>query len=166
MWIDERGSQVLELGECRRLLALAAKEQRHGHLGIAEGADHAPTVLPVNYTMSGPDIVVVVGEGLFQNINNRLVAFEVDGVDRHGEVFGTPDETAWSVLARGLASEELRPAPGLPLPIPEVAEPGHRRVRIRTDLLTGRKLGHAPATAKPQPTQPPSTLHLVKTDIE
>ena len=49
MWTDERGSQVLEIAECRRLLSLGAKEGRRGHLGIP---DHGtPLVLPVNATV-------------------------------------------------------------------------------------------------------------------
>lgn len=140
MWIDERGSEVLDLAECRRLLALGAKQQRHGHIGISSGGDQAPTVMPVNYTMAGLDILVVVGEGVFQQVANRLVAFEVDGVDHHGDCIGAPSDTQWSVLARGLAMEDTS-GTRVALPTPEVVEPGRRVVRIRTDLLSGRKLG-------------------------
>lgn len=38
MWFDERGSEVLTLAECRRLVALGAHDRGHGHLGlISEG---------------------------------------------------------------------------------------------------------------------------------
>ena len=47
MWIDERGSEVLMIPECRRMLALGAKQGRHGHLGIPQ--EGAPLVLPVDY---------------------------------------------------------------------------------------------------------------------
>lgn len=139
MWIDERGSQVLELAECRRLLALGAKQHRHGHLGVADG-DGAPTVLPVNYVMSGLDVVILVGEGLFRHLENRLVAFEVDGADGAENVPAGGGATAWSVLVKGLALEQEGPAPSSILPALLVAEPGHRVVRIRTDVLTGRRL--------------------------
>ena len=135
MWIDERGSQVLMLPECRRLLALGAKQRRHGHLGISQQG--APVVLPLDYAVIGPDVVLRTGEGLFERMSGRLVAFQVDGVDR---------EQAWSVLVQGLAIEEDPASLGNCVPTPEVAEPGHRFVRIRSDAVTGRRLGPKPAT--------------------
>lgn len=130
MWIDERGSDVLGLPECRRLLALGAKRHRPGHLGIA--GDGAPTVLPVDYAVSGPDVVICVGEGLFRHIAGTLVAFQVDGID---------DGRAWSVLVRGLAEPVQPQQVGGRLPATRVPEPGHRIVRIRSDVTTGRRLG-------------------------
>lgn len=138
MWIDERGSEVLELPECRRLLSLGAKEHRHGHLGVADG--EAPVVLPVNYVMSDGDILIVVGEGLFHRLPNRLVSFQVDGILSSQSVLKS-DETRWSVLVKGLATEEREPPGKDHLPVPEVPEPGRRVVRIRADAVTGRKLG-------------------------
>ena len=76
--IDDPGSEVLTLPECRRLLAVGAKEQRHGHLGVPK--DGAPLVLPVDYAVHGPDVVLRIGEGLFHEVHTRLVAFQVDGV--------------------------------------------------------------------------------------
>ena len=141
MWIDERGSEVLDPAECHRLLALGAKQGLHGHIGIAE--DGAPLVLPVNYAADGSDVVLRIGEGLFERVARaRLIALQVDGVDA-GRV--------WSVLVRGLATEEHDKEKGghFPehLPEPAVTEPGHRIVRIRTDVVTGRRL--APASAPP-----------------
>ena len=78
MWIDDRGSEVLTLPECHRLLAIGAKEHRHGHLGVPK--DGAPLVLPVDYAVHGPDVVLRIGEGLFHQVDARLVAFQVDGV--------------------------------------------------------------------------------------
>lgn len=153
MWIDERGSEVLELPECRRLLALGAREGRHGHLGIAD--DVAPTVLPVNYAMHDLDIVILVGEGLFQRIDEQLVAFQVDGITRAGSL-GLHEVTPWSVLVQGLAMEEPVLAVGRQDPVVEVAEPGHRVIRIRTDVVTGRRLGRQEPVE-----QPVRTLHLV-----
>lgn len=127
-WIDERGSEVLEAPECRRLLALGAKEGRHGHVAVAE-AD-TPVVLPVDYTVYQGDIVVLVGEGLFHRLDGRLVAFQVDGTD--GQL--------WSVLAQGLAAESHDPEAAAHLPHPHVARPGRRVIRIRTDVLSGRRV--------------------------
>jgi pyridoxamine 5'-phosphate oxidase-like protein len=103
MWIDDRGSEVLTLSEWRRLLAVAAKEHRHGHLGVAK--DRAPLVLPVAYAVHGPDVVLRIGEGLFHQVDTRLVAFQVDGVTKMGGVEGDQSKT-WSVLIQGLAIED------------------------------------------------------------
>ena len=121
-------------------------------------------MLPVNYVMRGLDVVVVVGDGLFHRIENRLVTFQVDGVGGGSErFFGVQDMTPWSVLVKGLATEEPMPVAGGQLPVLEVAEPGHRVVRIRTDVLTGRKLGHRQGSSE-QST--PLSLHLVPQDTE
>lgn len=143
MWIDERGSDVLGLQECLRLLAVGALEHRPGHLGIAaepppwqagaSGGD-APTVLPVDYAFTGRDVVIRVGEGLFTKIADKLVAFEVDGVEEGRD---------WSVLIRGLAQPIESVDVGPRLPVPRVAEPGRRFVRIRSDVVRGRRLGMA-----------------------
>ncbi len=129
MWIDERGSSVLERGECLRLLALGSKERRHGHLGVGQAG--APLVLPLDYVVHGPDVVVLMGEGLFARVEQAgLVAFQVDG-----EAGGNQ----WSVLVRGLAGVEDDGGAGAEWPVPRVASPGHRLVRIRTDVITGRR---------------------------
>lgn len=163
MWIDERGSEVLDLPECRRLLALAAKEHHHGHIGIPAG-EEAPTVLPLNYILWDLDVVVVVGEGLFHRLVNRLVSFQVDGSDSPQSSFGGGDTRLWSVLVRGLATEERHPDADRLLPVLEVAEPGHRVVRIRTDVMTGRKLGFRQALSENAPTEEirPVYPHLVR----
>ncbi len=130
MWIDERGSEVLDLPECRRLLAVGAQQGRLGHLGIP--AAGGPLVLPVNYRVHGPDLVVRIGEGLFGHVEQAgQVSLEVDD----GEA--TPP---WSVLVRGLAVEETESWVGADAPVPAVADAGHRLIRIRADRVTGRRL--------------------------
>jgi thioredoxin 1 len=158
VWIDERGSEVLGVPECRRLLAVGAKGHEHGHLGIAAepppdqlagSAWDAPTVLPVDYAVSGPDVMICVGEGLFSRIAGRMVAFQVDGVE---------GDRAWSVLIRGLAQPVERADVGPRLPIPQVATPGERLVRIRSDVVSGRRLGKATsASGTRNPRRPPPT---------
>lgn len=134
MWLDQRGSEVLNRNECIRLLALAAG--RIGRVGLlhSEGV----VIEPVNYRMLDHDIIIQVGLGSMLDAarNEAIVAFEVDEVD-------AASGKAWSVLVRGLATvldEEdkpagARPADGEPL----VLEPGSSFVRIRTDVLTGRR---------------------------
>ncbi len=135
---------MLGVPECRRLLAVGAREHRPGHLGFTsepmpglsgDSAPTAPTVLPVDYALWGPDVVVQVGEGLFRHIAGRLVAFQVDGVE---------NGRAWSVLVRGPAVP-TEPEAVPQLPVPRVAKPGARLVRIRSDVVTGRRLGAGPA---------------------
>jgi len=135
MWIDERGSEVLALGECHRLLAVGAQEHRHGHLGVAQLG--APLVLPLDYAVHGPDVVVRIGDGLFQRVNGRLVAFQVDGVTVSSEGLGS--QRLWSVLLRGLAIEEHGAIASSHIPDPRVPEPGERVVRLRADVVTGRR---------------------------
>ncbi|MDA8072620.1 MAG: pyridoxamine 5'-phosphate oxidase family protein [Actinomycetota bacterium] len=130
MWFDERGSEVLTLPECQRLVALAFQENIHGHLGLC--GQGAPIVLPVDFTVDGPDVVLLVGEGLFMEIaEHHLVALQIDGEDAGQR---------WSVLIRGYATEIDALPPDVPSPVPHVAQPGHRLVRIRSDIETGRRL--------------------------
>jgi len=150
MWIDERGSEVLSIAECRRLLALGAKEHHHGHLGIPKTG--APLVLPVDYAVDGTAIVIQLGAGLFDHVNGQLVAFQVDS-SSHGVGCDPNDEGArfrWSVLVRGLASELDSQVTLTHLPAPRVADPGHRLVQIRSDVVTGRRL-RADADGAPGP---------------
>jgi len=140
MWFDERGSEVLTLPECRRLMALAAKQRIHGHLGLC--GQGAPVVLPVDFTVDGPDIVLMVGDGLAAEIaSHNLVAFQVDGEERGRR---------WSVLVRGYATEIEQVPPSSALPTPRVSLPGHRLVRIRSDVETGRRLAER-GTESPTP---------------
>ena len=99
-------------------LAIGAKEQRHGHLGVPQ--DGAPLVLPVDYAVHGPDVVLRIGEGLFHQLDGRLVAFQVDGVSRMGD----QSERIWSVLVQGLAIEDSENVPTSHVPHPEVVDPG------------------------------------------
>jgi hypothetical protein len=146
MWIDDRGSEVLALGECRRLLALGAKTGLHGHLGIAK--EGAPLILPVDFTTDGSDVIVRVGDHVFDQIDGALVAFQVDNAGSPGPV---GDEGRWSVLVRGFVDGGLEPSGAAALPHPRVAEPGQHLVCIRGDVVTGRRLrppaspGAAPA---------------------
>lgn len=140
MWIDGRGSEVLALAECHRLLALGARQGLHGHLGLA--GDGAPVVEPLDYAVSGHDVVVRVGDGLCRRAAGELVAFLVDGVGGAATVAG--DEHPWSVLVRGLAIAEDPATLGPHVPVPRVAEPGSRVLRIRADVVSGRRL-RAPA---------------------
>jgi len=131
MWVDERGSEVLGIAECRQLLAIAASKGVPGHLGIFS-AD-APTVLPVDYVVNGPDVVLRVGDGLFSHVTGQIVAFEVEGTGDDGR--------PWSVLVRGLARSEPDGDAMAGAPRPRVTKPGRHLVRIQAHVVTGRRLG-------------------------
>ncbi|HEX6393367.1 MAG TPA: pyridoxamine 5'-phosphate oxidase family protein [Acidimicrobiales bacterium] len=134
MWVDERGSDVLGPAECHQLLAIGARRHLPGHLGIPDL--DAPTVLPVDYLVDGHDVLIRVGESLFARVEGKLVAFEVEAPD---------DDRPWSVLVKGLALPEAFEAVPGKVPVPRAARPGHRLVRIRSDAVTGRRLGQRPA---------------------
>ena len=137
MWIDGKGSTVLPGPECRRLLALAAKDGRIGRLGIA--TDQAPVVIPVNFAIHEDQVLARVGAGfLSEAAAGRLVAFEVDHIDEESR-------TAWSVLARGLATLVEQPTDTeLAAVRPLVPEPGEMVLLIRPDVLTGRRFNLRP----------------------
>lgn len=133
MWIDGKGATVLPTPECKRLLAVAAKADGIGRLGIA--TDQAPIVIPVNFSVHDAEVVIRVGAGFFSHAAaGQLVAFEVDYVDADGG-------TAWSVLVRGLARliESPTEAELSTAAHPLVPEPGDMLLVVRPDILTGRR---------------------------
>jgi nitroimidazol reductase NimA-like FMN-containing flavoprotein (pyridoxamine 5'-phosphate oxidase superfamily) len=134
MWIDQRGSEILPVPECLRLLALAAKEDQVGRLAVADG--QAILVVPLNFTYHDSGVLVRIGPGrLSELVPGSLVAFEVDRMEpEHGR--------AWSVLVHGLAStldpgDSGRGAGAMPRP--SVPEPGEEVLVIRVDVVTGRR---------------------------
>ena len=130
---DRNGLTVLGRDECLRLL-------RGATLGrIAVSMDALPAVFPVNYRMLGDDVVFRTGTGskLRAAVAKAIVAFEVDETGREGH-------TAWSVLVTGAAAELMDPrdvaaADGLRLR-PWLPEQPSRWVRIRTQMVSGRRL--------------------------
>lgn len=130
---DRNGLAVLGRDECLALL-------RHSDLGrVAVSVGALPAVFPVNYRMLGDDVVFRTGTGskLHAAVTNAIVAFEVDAVDRE-------HRAGWSVLVTGTASELLDPreianADGLGLE-PWLQGPLSRWVRVRTQMLSGRRL--------------------------
>jgi hypothetical protein len=133
MWVDQRGSEVLTVPECHRLLAVAAKEGLTGRLAV--GNDTAPIVVPVNFAVLDHQILIRIGTGtLLESAVGRLVAFETDDLDRvNGQ--------AWSVLVRGLAAV-LEPTETIDrhhLPHPLVLWPGNTVLVVRPDVVSGRR---------------------------
>ncbi len=141
MWIDARGSEVLDEPECRRLLAVAAERGWYARVGVA--TDGAPVVVPVDFALDGREVVVILGHGFVgRSVPDSLVAIEVDGIDDDGR--------AWSVLVRGFAErmpDDREGLAGARLPSPRVARPGDVVVRIRSDVVTGRRFPPGPPGA-------------------
>jgi len=145
MWMDAKGSDVLSPPECKRLLAVAAKDGLTGRLGVP--TDRAPVITPVNFTFVDHQIVLRVGAGFIAGAaGGRLIAFEVDHVDSDGGV-------AWSVLVRGLATlvEVPEVAQLASAPRPSVPEPGAMVLTIRPDVVTGRRFAIRPRAARAMP---------------
>lgn len=124
---------MLVPSECKRLLAVTAKNGGIGRLGIP--TDQAPVVVPVNFSLRHGDVVIRTGVGFVsRTASDRLVAFEIDHVD--------PERgTAWNVLVRGLATlvesptrSELDDAVR-----PLVPEPGDMLLVLRPDIVSGRR---------------------------
>lgn len=140
MWTDDHGSEVLVLEECHRLLELAAAEGVHGHLGFRDSG--APTVLPLDFGLDGPHLVVRIGDGLHRRVAGvQMVAFQVDGQE---------DGRVWSVLVRGYAEDAPHPPAGRE-PRPQTPSSGTRLVRITADVVTGRRFVPRPAADRSRP---------------
>ena len=135
MLIDH-GLELLAEEDCFELLAAH-------HVGrVAVTVSALPAVFPVNYALMDGAIVFRTGEGtkLQAALRNAVVAFEIDEFDGFGH-------GGWSVLAVGMADEltgtALERARELPLR-PWADGERDRYVRIVPELLSGRRIVHAP----------------------
>ncbi len=142
MPLDRNGLEVLAREECLDLL-------RTSTLGrVAATIAALPVVLPVNYGVLGGDVVFRTGVGtkLATAVTNAVVAFEVDQVGS--------DRTGWSVLVTGIASEvtdvdELAAASAV-LPDTWLPETPTHVVRVRSDLMSGRRIPARDGLPSPQ----------------
>ncbi len=134
MWVDQRGSEIIPLNECLRLLAVSAKQGTVGRLAVSR--QQAPLIQPVNFSFKERRVLVRLGPGaMVSAAAGGLVAFEIDDLDRDAG-------RAWSVLVRGLAvplGEPERLASVHVAPIPLVPSPGDTVLAIRLDVVTGRR---------------------------
>lgn len=133
MRTDERGSEILDRGECLRLLA--SRSGNVGRVGFVN-EQALPTILPVNYVFMNLDIVFRTGVGDVASAvdDKRVVAFEVDDQD-------VKTGRCWSVLVRGVAAffadDSIGSGPELPRAFVPVQ--GSRVVRVRSTIVTGRR---------------------------
>jgi nitroimidazol reductase NimA-like FMN-containing flavoprotein (pyridoxamine 5'-phosphate oxidase superfamily) len=144
---DDRGGtgfEALGEAECLELLGLGTI----GRVAVTMGA--IPAVFPVNYRFADGAIHFRTGEGtkLFAATRNKVVAFQVDEIDRLYHA-------GWSVLAVGTALElkesvDLAWATHLPL---RAWAPGMREhfVRIVPELVSGRRIIPGHGESQPWP---------------
>lgn len=133
MEVDRNGLEVLDRGECLRLLSHASL----GRVAFTSGA--LPRVLPVSFHLDEKRILVRTRRGSQLNaaLRDSVVAFEVDDIDAHAH-------TGWSVAVTGLATE-IADTHDLDQTNQEpfdrwTSTPGDSLVAISTDLLTGRRI--------------------------
>lgn len=139
MLIDE-GLELLTEDDAWALV----QEEDLGRIGVSMGA--LPAIFPVNYVVLDDAVVFRTSPGskLSAALANAIVAFEVDHHDRR-------DRSGWSVLIVGLA--EVAHDVGLAArAVAAGLEPyaeGRRGnlVRIRPELVSGRRVVHEPADA-------------------
>lgn len=148
---DTHGLEVLDRPECLALL-------RSVPLGRIVFTDRAlPAVQPVNFTVAEGNVVIRTSAGskLAAAARRAVVAFEVDEYD-------AATRTGWSVVIVGQAElvsdpRELEVLETLPL---ETWAPGLRNhfIRIRPEIMTGRKIPGTVTSTVPDSTVPDSTL--------
>jgi len=133
---DRNGLEVLEREVCLHLLAGATL----GRVGISSGA--LPTILPVNFTFDGHEILIRTGVGtkLHAALDGAVVAFEVDDFD-------TMYHSGWSVVVTGPAREITDPeelARVEHLPIAHWAPQDGHVMAIDPAIVSGRRIvpGH------------------------
>jgi hypothetical protein len=135
---ETAGLRILSRGECLALLAAAP-------VGRIVFTDRAlPAVQLVNYLLDGDHIVIRTraGSKLAAAARRAVVAFEIDEID-------AADHAGWTVTVVGEATvvrapEEVSRLAALPL---RPWAPGVREdfIRVKVDLVDGRRLGLAPA---------------------
>ncbi len=130
--VDRNGLEILSREESLRLVGTT----RLGRVAVVVGG--LPVVLPVNFALMGEDVVfrTATGTKLLAAISRSPVSFEVDAGD-------VPTSLGWSVLITGVASEITRPderAAADGLGVETWVDERHRYVRIRADVVSGRRL--------------------------
>jgi uncharacterized protein len=133
MTLIDNGLEILSPDQCRDLL----RRTTFGRVAVTVAA--LPAIFPVNYAVTGDQIVFRTGEGtkLRAALERAVVAFQIDHIDESAG-------SGWSVMAVGMAEEitdphEIRAAERLGLH-PFAAGDRSHFVRIRPEFLSGRRI--------------------------
>ncbi len=131
--MDKSGLEVLSESDCFALLATAP-------IGRIVYSDRAlPVIVPVNYTVDGDDVVIRTGRRsrLATHAAGHVIAFEVDEID-------AASHSGWSVVLTGflqLVEDPVDVARLERMGLRSWAPTAHDRyVRLRPDLVTGRRI--------------------------
>jgi uncharacterized protein len=133
--VDRNGLEVLSREDCLLLLETAVL----GRVAVSSGA--LPTILPVNFTYDGRQILIRTGRGtkLDAATRNTVVAFEVDQIE-------PARDAGWSVVVTGVARELTDPgemaAAQHPLLVrwASASSADDRIVAISPDVISGRRV--------------------------
>ena len=105
---------------------------------LAWQGEHAPTVVPVNFTVDGRTVRIrtTAYSEAGRQCDDSPVAFQVDSIDAEGR-------SGWSVLMRGRAHLEYGVRSDSADPEPWLSGPRTMRLRIDVEEISGRSLGGA-----------------------
>ena len=144
MEFDRHGMEKLGRDECLALLGTRSV----GRVGITISA--LPVIFPVNFCLLDGDVIFRSSPGskLTAAAQRAVVAFEVDEAD-------AMYHSGWSVLVVGPAYDitdpaELEQARSLPLLPWAPGTKGHF-IRIRSEIVSGRRLGTFAANQDAKP---------------
>lgn len=147
---DQRGSEVIDVEECRHLLEQAGSSGKVGHLAInREGSP--PHVIPINFSVYGQMILMRLGPGFAaHHLDGTRVTFEVDDSEPYSK-------KGWSVVVTGTAhlvtyEEVARLGSNVPEPI--VSHPGMRVFSIELESVSGRSIYRNLEGTSPLPSAP------------
>lgn len=133
MEVDRNGLEVLSREDCLSLLGTA----RLGRIAVTSRA--LPTILPVNFSFDGRQILIRTGRGTKLDAATRdsVVAFEVDQIE-------PGRNTEWSVVVTGVARVLTDPdevaAAQRPSLVRWAAAADDRIVAISPEVVSGRRV--------------------------
>ncbi len=132
----ERLLEVLDVGECRRLLASASV----GRIAFTEAA--MPAIHPASFALSGEDVYIPTGLSSKMAAGSRgaVLAFEVDDYD-------LIERTGWNVTVIGparlvSAPDRVRELDALGVR-PWVPSAMHCYIALRLTVVRGRRISSA-----------------------
>jgi hypothetical protein len=129
----ERRLDVLDMAECRRLIATSAI----GRIAFSEAA--MPSIQPASFAVSGDDVVIPTGRGSKMAAGSRgaVVAFEIDDYD-------LIERTGWNVTIIGPTRLISVPSQVTALDalgvLPWAPATTHCYVALRMALVRGRRI--------------------------